>query len=245
MADISGTSGTRIAAIALYTTVVNHPASQDIFPDRMNTTTLLQFWDSDTPEYITKLLHSVESNNPDLDYVLFDDEQAASYIQEHYGQDMQQIYRSCALPSMRADLFRYFFLLREGGFYIDADFSCSRSLEPLLDKGDSGCLYERKAGICNGMLYVREPQNPLIDRILQEALSNIKSKTSNSVWAVTGPGIIQRLYANERNSHLFEGFGIIDDDEFYAYFGIVTGLEYKRGDDHWTVARDKGLSIFN
>lgn len=211
----------------------------------MNKTTLLQFWDSNPPEYITTLLNSVESNNPDLDYVLYDDERASAYIDSHYGTEMTKVYQGCALPSMRADLFRYFFLLREGGFYIDADFSCSRSLDPLLEKGSAGCLYERKAGICNGMLYVREPQNPLLDRILQDALGNIKSRSSNSVWAVTGPGIVQRLYAHERNRHLFEGFGIIDDDEFYSYFGIVTGLEYKQGDDHWTVARDKGLSIYN
>jgi len=211
----------------------------------MNTPTILQFWDAEAPHYIQVLLKSVECNNSDLDYVLYNDDMASIYIAEHYGEEMRSVYQSCALPSMRADLFRYFYLLREGGFYIDADFSCSQSLDPLLEKGTAGCLYERKAGICNGILFVRNANNPLIERILSDALANISSRKSNSVWSVTGPGVIQRLYAYERNRQLFEDFGIIDDDEFYNYFGVVAGLEYKRGDDHWTVARDKGLSIFN
>lgn len=211
----------------------------------MNTLTILQFWDSNPPNYITQLLRTVELNNPDLDYVLFNDVEAKAYIEEHYGKDEGAIYTNCALPSMRADLFRYFFLLREGGFYVDADFSCSQSLTPLINKGDAGCLYEHKGGITNSMICIREGGHPLMMRVLADAIANIEARASNSVWGVTGPGIFQRLYAHREKNGLFDGLGIVDDDEFFTYFDAVPGLEYKREDKHWTVARDKGLSIFN
>jgi mannosyltransferase OCH1-like enzyme len=210
----------------------------------MNNPTILQFWDSDTPEYITKLLKTVQTNNEDFGYALFNDVDAQAYIREHYGQDNLTVYESCALPSMRADLFRYYYLLREGGLYVDADFRCTRSLRPLVEKGVAGCLYENKLGITNSMIFVRESNNPLLARVLDDAISNIKTRDSNSVWSVTGPGIFRRLYTNTAHSALFEAFSIIDDNDFFTYFDKVPGLEYKRTDKHWTVARDKGISIF-
>lgn len=211
----------------------------------MKKMTILQFWDSNPPEYITQLLKTVESNNPDLDYILFNDADAQAYIAEHYGQDNSAIYETCALPSMRADLFRYFFLLREGGLYIDADFSCNQSLLPLIEKGPAGCLYAHKGGITNSMICVRESGHPLMERVLADAIANIENRKSNNVWGVTGPGIFQRLYSHKEKLGFFDEFGIVDDDEFFTYFDAVPGLDYKSEDKHWTVARDKGLSIFN
>ena len=211
----------------------------------MTKPTILQFWDANPPDYISQLLATVQSNNPEFDYELFDDERACSYIQAHYGNDMVAVYKACALPSMRADLFRYFFLLHQGGMYIDADFQCARPLDGLTEKGPAGCLYSHKGGITNSMLFVRESGDPLMERVLNDALMNIKNRTSNSVWGVTGPGIFQRLHGNERYLPMFEPYGIVDDKEFFTYFDAVPGLEYKRDDKHWTVARDKGISIFN
>ena len=140
---------------------------QAALASRMTKPTILQFWDANPPDYISQLLATVQSNNPEFGYELFNDERACSYIEAHYGNDMVAVYKACALPSMRADLFRYFFLLHQGGMYIDADFHCTRPLDGLTEKGSAGCLYSHKGGITNSMLFVRNTGDPLMERVLE------------------------------------------------------------------------------
>ncbi len=207
-------------------------------------TTIIQFWDSNTPEYIQELLDSTRLLNQQVGYRFFDDKSSRAYIGENYGSEMQAVFDACALPAMRADFFRYCFLYQEGGFYIDADFRNLKSLSPIIDRDDSGCLYQHNSGITNSMIFVRDAKTPLMEAVLNIAVENINNRKSNSVWGVTGPAIFRNLKAHDRNSHLFENFYIIEDAEFGTYFDAVPGLDYKAGDSHWTVARDKGISIF-
>jgi hypothetical protein len=52
---------------------------------------------------------------------LFDDESAAAYIREHYGDRESAAFARCGHPAMRCDYLRMCFILAEGGLYVDAD----------------------------------------------------------------------------------------------------------------------------
>ncbi len=85
------------------------------------TTSLFQFWDKDIPDAVAELVQGVADANSTLNYLLFDDESAAEFIHAEFGADTVRMYESCVIPAMRADLFRYCFLVKRGGVYIDAD----------------------------------------------------------------------------------------------------------------------------
>lgn len=206
--------------------------------------TLFQFWDSNIPEAVAELTRGVANVNAALDYVLFDDNSAAEFIRSEFGNEVVGLYHNCAIPAMRADLFRYCYLARCGGIYIDADFPAVDSLEPLLVAGWPGCLYKRDRGLTNSMMYFREGAHPLAERILADALYNISHRTSNNVWQVTGPNVLQSIHADKKNAELFVGIHLMDEEEFARYFKPARKLDYKRDDSHWLVARHKGLNIF-
>ncbi|MEE9322802.1 MAG: glycosyltransferase [Granulosicoccus sp.] len=205
---------------------------------------LIQFWDNAVPEAVAELLASVETTNPELHYHCFSDISAAEYIEKEFGSETRTLYDVCAIPAMRADLFRYCFLVKSGGFYIDADYRAKQSVWPLVSAGYTGCLFERDRGLANGLLYFRDSEDPLAIAILESALHNIRTRSSNNVWGVTGPAVLKRLYANPAKAPLFEGFHLVNELEFGQYFETVACLDYKLDDRHWFVARHKGLNIF-
>src|ERR1700730_10750757 len=52
---------------------------------------------------------------------LFDDVTAARFIAEHFSALHVLAFKKCQHPAMRSDFFRYAFMLKVGGFYVDAD----------------------------------------------------------------------------------------------------------------------------
>lgn len=207
--------------------------------------TLFQFWDKKIPPAVAKLTDGVASANAAFDYQMFNDSSAAEFIRTTYGSDTLKLYRRCLIPAMRADLFRYCFLANHGGIYIDADYIAMGSLEPVLTESWQGCLYKREKGLANGMMYFRKAKHPLAEKILEVALYNISNRTSNNVWQVTGPFVLQSIQADEANADLFDEIHFMEEPEFALYFKPAPYLEYKGDDSHWLVARQKGLEIFD
>ncbi|MFK7857130.1 MAG: glycosyltransferase family 32 protein [Granulosicoccus sp.] len=222
----------------------NVSIAQSDFADQSRKVPLIQFWDKDIPDVVAELVQGVASVNSELDYQLFDDQSAAEFIRVHFGSDTLKLYRNCAIPAMRADLFRYCFLVKEGGFYIDADYRAVGNIDPVVYSSWRASLYQREKGLANGMMYFRDAEDPLAEKVLQSALYNIGTRMSNNVWSVTGPNVLRNIYANEANKTLFDNVHLMAEDEFAQYFKTVPSLDYKKDDSHWLVARVKGLDIF-
>lgn len=205
---------------------------------------LFQFWDKNMPAAVATLTKGVANTNSFVDYQLFTDSGAAEFIRQSYGSETLKLYRNCLIPAMRADLFRYCYLARHGGFYIDADFMALASIEPILNEAWQGCLYLRERGLTNSMMYFSTPYHPLAEKILEVALNNIAIRSSTNVWQVTGPFVLQSIQAEPSNSELFHDIHLMDEKEFALYFKLAPHLDYKLDDSHWLVARQKGLEIF-
>ena len=94
------------------------------------------------------------------------------------------------------------------------------------------------------MMYFKAAGHPLAEKILESAVHNITNQTSNNVWQVTGPAVLQTIYSDESNEHLFDNIHLMDESEFAQYFKLAVSLDYKSEDTHWLVARQKGIKIF-
>lgn len=197
------------------------------------------------PPEIAELTKGVASINTGIDYKLFHESSAAEFVRKAYGSEILKLYRTCRIPAMRADLFRYCFLVRHGGIYIDADYVGVSPVKPILNKPWNACLYKRERGLANGMMYFDEPNHPLALKILEVALRNASTRSSNNVWQVTGPSVLQTLHADNNNAEMFQGVHLMEEQEFAEYFIAAPDLEYKNEDSHWLVARQKGLDIFH
>ncbi len=72
--------------------------------------------------------------NPDFEYIFFDDQRMADFIDEHFPQ-YRTMFRSFGVPIQRYDFFRYLAVYHYGGFYLDLDVLLASGLSDLLDFG--------------------------------------------------------------------------------------------------------------
>jgi hypothetical protein len=162
---------------------------------------LVQYWHSpEVPAEIAELTATFCDRNPRLRHLLFSEAAAAEFIAEHHGERELAAFRSCAVPAMQADYFRYCAMLTLGGVYADADLRCLRPLAPLIETVDGGLLFRREmsGNVINDFFVIRPPAHPLLRLTLDVASANIERRTSESIPAVTGPWIFSGLLALHR-----------------------------------------------
>jgi mannosyltransferase OCH1-like enzyme len=109
-------------------------------------------------------------------------------------------------PAERSDILRWELLWTHGGVYVDADFECRRSIEPLIDGVEAFAGY-RKPERVNNALVGAVPGHPFVER----ALAEIRPRTT---WGTvdkdgTGPPFLDRVLAG------FPGVKLFDPPVFY------------------------------
>ena len=81
------------------------------------------------PKKFDKYVESVQSMNPEYEYMFFDKDQAEAFLQEHYPH-YYRTYLRLPVFIQKIDFFRYVAVYHYGGFYLDLDI---RALKPLDD----------------------------------------------------------------------------------------------------------------
>jgi len=85
---------------------------------------IVQFWHDprDIPADVCECLESWEPLiRQGFRRVLFDDNEARRFIDRRFGSRYVAAFDLCHHPAMRCDYFRLCYMLRHGGFYVDAD----------------------------------------------------------------------------------------------------------------------------
>jgi Glycosyltransferase sugar-binding region containing DXD motif len=154
---------------------------------------LVQYWHSEAiPDYIRDLMATFRQANPGAQHLIFDEQTAAELIAERFGDRQLRAFRSCAVPAMQADYFRYCAIYALGGVYVDADLACRHSLDGLHHY--EGQLFEHPNGpMVNGFFAFRSIGHPLLAMTIEIATRNIENRWTNNVGFVTGPLIFTGL----------------------------------------------------
>jgi hypothetical protein len=201
-----------------------------------------QYWDKPEPPPEVAALMESWANAPNVRYLRYDYEAAAAFIREHLGERAAAAYAACGVPAMQADFFRYCALFVDGGLYADSDIALRGDLREILVSTGRGLLIDRRGKVANDFMFFREARDPLLRRTIDEAIINIEQRRSNSVWDVTGPGILTRIYEAEPNQ--FAGFTLRPAREFRNALDFQWDLEYKQSDNDWRSYGRLGKSIF-
>lgn len=162
---------------------------------------IAQYWDSGAPpDDVSAQLATFRELNPDLSHRVFDEERAARLIADRFGKRELAAFRACAVPSMRADYFRYCAILAFGGVYADVSFGCRAPLRSMLARFDDGLLFRREPPgyVLNGFFAFSRPGHPLLRLALEIATENIERRACELVQMVTGPWIFSGLAALDR-----------------------------------------------
>lgn len=94
---------------------------------------------NDLPEEILSNIRCLKTNNPDWTYLLYDDVMIVEYIRSNYGSKVLAYYNRIApeYGAAKADLFRYLYIYREGGVYLDIKSTIIKPLSETIRSDDS------------------------------------------------------------------------------------------------------------
>lgn len=199
---------------------------------------IVQFWNkSDIPDDVAELMETWKKINPDFRHLVFDYEQAASFIEVKYGIEIRDLFLSAALPAMQSDIFRVAYCLAKGGFYIDAGTRCKTELAPQLPQNGELLLMRKwHGGIWNGMI-ASEANHSELQKIWDRIIHNLKARETQDVWQVTGPKSFNQVVNHCKEA----GKIVVVEQKDIAFFDIVNDLKYKS--NHWSEVQ-KTQNIF-
>lgn len=168
-----------------------------------------QTWKThELPEAAKPFRQGWHTHHPDFDIRLFDDAEARAVVTEVAPGDIE-VYDALPFPVMRADLFRYAVMVRDGGIYADIDMECRKPLTPLLVQGSCllgieahlGATRQRELGyaapfqIAN-CVFAAQPGHPFFVAALARAFALIRAAPKLEramVEDLTGPRMLTRL----------------------------------------------------
>ena len=169
-----------------------------------------QTWKTDQiPEALERFSQSWKIQHPDWQYCLWTDEDNRNLIATHYAWFLET-YDSFPYAIQRADAARYFILYTVGGLYVDLDFHCLRSIEPLIDNAPLllGLENERhhefhkqSRMIGNAIIYADAPGNLFLREVIEELCQSteVNENEDDYVLQTTGPKMFSRAYENYLN----------------------------------------------
>ncbi|WP_432830373.1 glycosyltransferase [Dactylosporangium sp. CA-092794] len=98
--------------------------------------------------------------------------------------------------AQKADILRYEILLNHGGVYLDTDFECYRSIEPLLSGVELFCAREDGFRTANGLLG-GTPGHPFIAAVMAALPDSVAWRPGRPPNEQTGPELLTRTIAEQ------------------------------------------------
>lgn len=168
----------------------------------------------DVPVRMHQAMETICKQNPEYAYVYFDDERARAFLLEEYGDRYLKAYDDLIPGAYKADYFRYAYLCKRGGVYLDTGMVCIKPLrevirpnDQFISPEDDGCGGIYNAFICS------VPDHPIIKKCLDICLHNIESRYMGpDTLHITGPDMMAACFTavvgKEVNPNLDYGNGI-------------------------------------
>ena len=144
------------------------------------------------------------SNNPDYEYVLWDDADNRRFVAEKF-QWFLPTYDSYDAEIKRADAIRYMYLYTYGGIYADLDFECLKPFDSLLEtyKGydiilgemdSSESQWHSSNNIPNAIM-ISKPACQFWIRVLERMIIKATSGGKGRPEVETGPVVLKEVYS--------------------------------------------------
>ncbi len=225
---------------------------------------IVQFWHdlNDIPIDVQDCLDSWEIlKNKGFTRALFDNTSARKFISMGFGGTYVKAFDRCHHPAMRCDYFRLCYILKEGGFYVDADeiyqgTDCSPffrdnklKMQPLCYDIATGTMIKPKVFMSyhefspdwifyvNNNPLIAASHHPVIQYALERATSILLSseKGQHEIQSTTGPGNLSaslvRHSININNNESGQDFLMLPDWEATSISPWELG--YRKDDRNW------------
>ncbi|RBP50649.1 FkbM family methyltransferase [Arenicella xantha] len=161
-----------------------------------------QTWKTEQiPEQWKSFAESWKLHHPDWDYILWTNADGLRFVESFYPKFLPT-YLAYPHDIQRADAIRYLVIHHYGGLYVDLDFECLQSFEPLLNTKQLIAGFEpqkhanqqsRPEMLCNALL-ASQPRSPFLQAVIDFLASNNTKGFAHDILATTGPVMLQSIY---------------------------------------------------
>jgi len=92
----------------------------------------------DLPNELINLIDKLKSDNPEYQYILYDNDDIKDFISSNYDEEINRAYHKInpEYGPARSDLFRYLLLYKLGGIYIDLKAGFKRPIREIVSDND-------------------------------------------------------------------------------------------------------------
>lgn len=144
------------------------------------------------PEYAKQAAASWQFHNYDWQYRYMDDAEVLAFVGKEYGQAWVDIFNSCPLGVMRADMWRYMVIYKHGGMYADLDTICHKPIGEWLEPDVRMIVCpEVEDHLCQ-WAFAAEAGHPALKSVIDcvwRAFQTPDYTHEHFVHAMTGPGV--------------------------------------------------------
>lgn len=147
------------------------------------------FYTSKLPFLTQWHIKRLKKRNPEYDYQFYDDIRIDNFLKDEFGQEIFDLYKEINIGAAKADFFRYAFLFKKGGVYLDIDSLIVKKLDDFILPNDVAIISLESHLEC----YVQwalifEAGHPFLKKTLEIVINNLKeNKYPNDVHRMTGP----------------------------------------------------------
>jgi len=160
---------------------------------------LFQTWETkDLPPKMKELTETVQRENPEFNYQLFDASERAEFIRTHFDPDVLDAYETLVPGAYKADLWRYCVLYIHGGIYMDI------KLEPEDDFRFKSIIDKEHFVVCRtdrqvwNAFMVCYPSNDKMLKCIRQIVENVRNEFyGDSPLATTGPFLLASFFTDE------------------------------------------------
>ncbi|MFC0410846.1 glycosyltransferase [Roseomonas elaeocarpi] len=197
---------------------------------------IIQFWhDPQVPDDVAAAMTTWIGSTPGLQPTVFSAASARAWLHQHVGPQAVRYMDRCYHPAMEADLFRLYYLLVQGGVYVDADESCRAPLTPLLN-----ALTETEAVVVisgelvpyvHNYFIVCRPGSKLLQQAIRDVEARLEAEARPPIWDATGPGCVTRSVARvllQADTESGSLVNIISEQQYRNFALNHSDLAYKR-----------------
>lgn len=201
---------------------------------------IVQYWSQGRPPPdIAALMQSWRVLNPDHSHLLLSDPAAMIWLRNHCRPEVLAAFQRATQIAQRSDLLRLAVLAVQGGFYADADDRCVGKLSEHVPQGVGLVLYQEDFATLGNNFIGCVPGHPIIVGALEMAVQAINGGDTETLWLMTGPGLITRAAARYVAAHpgtaeaALAGIAIFDRAGLSRCVAMHCQAVYKSTNDHW------------
>ena len=135
--------------------------------------------------------------SPTYAYRFMDTAERSAFVQRHCSSEIFEAYSKLQVGAAQADLWRLLVLREHGGVYLDIDAHLAWPLGRMIGVESTELYVTHRGGELSNYFIASEPRNPRLDLVVDRILENISGRSSNNVFELTGPSVLQRALSGQ------------------------------------------------